>query len=616
MRLLLILLLGSPVFARPAPKQVPRPVPEPAPTELVAEPLDAPLEAGAAMRADPVIPESEGSFEKSEGESTGSGSVTRSLARRQALPMTDSSQPGGATQARGPGLSAEDVDVEVLGISFNPPQGGGADLSIFPSYFWSDYRLRWGPARGSLNPQSVTGALELVPWTASALEHGEGVWGARAVNLVSTLGMDQVAAGAYVRGRFAGLVGATLGAAQGPTGGASGQLELGRHRVRAHFFGTRMDVPSPGSASFPSPQARSLTQRLMPVLSGEWRLTPELTWRTTAFYDDLYLEYRDPAVSVAPLTSDNARQWGLAQTLESGGYRLGLSARQFSYTRMTGALPLQTQGNLQLSKSWDWSPWTFEAQGTVVWISEFDPQPQASVGLARKLGESQQLFARASWTQKFPSLLDRYYAFGTFVGNPGLRTEQDGTLVLGWRVSTPQFEAKLQGLGQWRENARVRVGNTVSNLGRAWVGSGQLDAEWAYCGARLGEGTALLGRASVLGSWSQLSETGTLFAYLPVALGTLGTTARWTRQGVGPGGGWLKTLEGTVRLRAQAAALADVGNEFWLPPFMVVDAELRLALLKQVYLSGVIENLFDSPLQTVLDFPIHRSGALTLRLEI
>ena len=137
-------------------------------------------------------------------------------------------------QFRGLGRSAEDTDVQALGIPLNPPQGGGFDLSIFPQFLWASFEFQAGPALGTFDPRGTAGSLTLVPWTSQALASGLAGSG-RAIALGSTANLFQVSAAASDGKSVAAVVGTSAGAAQGPS--AAFERALGcRAKVRLYPF--------------------------------------------------------------------------------------------------------------------------------------------------------------------------------------------------------------------------------------------------------------------------------------------------------------------------------------------------------------------------------------------
>jgi hypothetical protein len=143
------------------------------------------------LLSDPVLSQKNGDF----AHVGTSGSVLDPLLEQMALPMDDRGSPGAYTSFRGLGRSADDTNVQTLGIPLNGPQGGGFDLSTFPQFLWSGYRFQLSPSAAAFDPSSVSGTLSLVPWTQKALfEKGrEQVF--QLSELYSSSGLTQVAAG-------------------------------------------------------------------------------------------------------------------------------------------------------------------------------------------------------------------------------------------------------------------------------------------------------------------------------------------------------------------------------------------------------------------------------------
>ena len=135
---------------------------------------------------DPIVPARKGKVSLN----SAAGSIQNSLQNQLPIPITDSGKPGNLGQVRGFGPSAEDVDVQAFGLSLNPPQGGGFDLSTFPQFLWSSFNFQSGPALNSMNQSAASGTLRLIPWSVQALK--ESGSGARGTEFFSNLEVNQI----------------------------------------------------------------------------------------------------------------------------------------------------------------------------------------------------------------------------------------------------------------------------------------------------------------------------------------------------------------------------------------------------------------------------------------
>ena len=177
------------------------------PTMLVedAAPIDL-------LNQDPLLPIREGE----ESLVNGNGNSQKSLLDQVPLNSTSYGKAGTLSQFRGLGRSADDTQIQALGISLNPPQGGGFDFSTFPQYLWSDFQFQLAPGLAALDPRANSGVITLVPWTQKALRI-EGS-GARLTGFGGTSSLGQFSAGYKATEGVALLAGWSVGSAAGPSG--------------------------------------------------------------------------------------------------------------------------------------------------------------------------------------------------------------------------------------------------------------------------------------------------------------------------------------------------------------------------------------------------------------
>ena len=183
----------------------------------VAEQIDLPPivkegAAGEVLQFDAVVPAQSGAV----GGVTGNGSVVSGLQDQLPVSLSQSGRPGNLAQVRGYGISSEDVDVQSFGISLNPPQGGGFDLSVFPFYLWSGFNFQSGPSLNGLNPSARSGTLALIPWSADALKKTGPQ--SRVGEFYSTSGVNQIFVGHKYQESLAWVAGYSFLKSVGPSG--------------------------------------------------------------------------------------------------------------------------------------------------------------------------------------------------------------------------------------------------------------------------------------------------------------------------------------------------------------------------------------------------------------
>lgn len=547
--------------------------------------------AGEALLDDPVIPYwGARSFLNST-----TGTIVNSIENQINIPVTDYGRAGASAQVRGFGSSAEDVDVQAFGISLNPPQGGGFDFATFPQFLWSDYRFQMGPSLNALNPGASAGTLSLVPWSAQALEKpGQG---GRVTELYSSFEVNQISAAYRQEGVFGGVVGYNSGQSKGPSASLSSTWQNGIYQGSAHFLASDLHVVTLGPVNQPTPSAFMKSIRALPVLESQFQLGKTSLLKNTLFYDWARIDYENPDTSFFYRTS--VQQWGTQNALLLDSWQLGLSSRQVKMEN--SVVPLQSVGNLKVSRDVFIGNFLVSPVFHGVWVSEVGLLPEGSLGGKYEWNHGREfVFSRVSMSRRIPSLLDRYMYTSTFVGNPDLKSETDWTWILGVGTQREGLEASLQTYLQKKISPRVYTGTTVTNLSDGSIGSlvgkGKIkvSAEWDINGNF---------------SWSQSivqasGMNGYDFPYIPNLLGSFGTTFH------SHGFEW----DWMVRLASSQVYDSITGER--LPGYVVWNTSVKLVLTPQIYLSARIENIFDRPVEFVKYYPFGRSFSLMLVAEI
>ncbi len=568
---------------------------------LIEDPIVSPLSGGTSL-------------------SSGAGSIQNSLQNQMAIPITDYGRAGQLAQIRGFGFSSEDVDVQVLGVSVNPPQGGGFDLSVFPQFLWAGYRFQLGPALNALNQTASTGTLSLVPWTSAALT--QSGFGGRAVVFSSSLGVYQVSAAirsgdrAFEESedlnRVAVLAGYSTGNAVGPSGSLSSRWGGERYRGSLHLLGTDLDVQTLGSSDAPTPLARTRNIRFVPVIQNDFRVTHRSLLKTSLVYDWGFLGYQDPSMG-GSRSQSYFQQWSLQTVYLFDVWKVGVSSRQVAYRSQStyGAsdssfqTPLQNVGNLQVSREMEWGGAMVVPTFQGIWVTNYGFLPEGSLGVRSEWGNgaqvSQALFGRASFSRRTPTLLDRFATFVDFVGNPDLQTETDWTGQVGAERRGQKVEGNAQAYVQLKQNARVYTGATVNNLNDAFIF------------ALTGTGVVHLmpqmeGTFSATASKSRLILTGYDFPYVPNFLGLAGINVHDSHE--------KRQWEWTAVARFSSSQVTSAVKGESLPGYFTLDTGFQFTGLPGLRLAVRVENLLDRTIERVRGYPMGRSVSVTLAGEI
>ena len=364
--------------------------------------------------------------------SNGSGTLDQSLSRDYPVQVLTGGSPGTITQFRGFGVRSEDTNVQTLGVSLNPAQGGGFDFSTMPLYLWSSYRYQVGPASASFDPRSFSGVVSLVPWTARALDSkARGVWSLEPSVLVSSLDLRQYAVGAVnSSSTVAAVAGGSFGSNQGASGSLSAKLDLGaQDSVRFHLIATDLIAKVPGSTTFPTPLTTSRSQRVLPIMNWD-HITDSVVSKLTVYTDLSNLNQNSPEGGYT--TFDQTRAYGANYAVGFSGWKIGLLGRKLVY-KTSVPTPDEDMGQAQILKSitvGDRLVLEPLVRGTT--ITGYSFLPEAAFGARYEFSQALRVFSRAGVNRRFPTLVDRFYTLpGSSQGNPNLDPETNYSVTVG-----------------------------------------------------------------------------------------------------------------------------------------------------------------------------------------
>jgi hypothetical protein len=345
------------------------------------------------------------------------------------------------------------------------------------------------------------------------------------------------------------------------------------------------------------------TTRVIPVVQNDFRISSSGLLKTSVFYDYGRSGYEDPDTSFTYVGT--SQQWGFQSTYLTGDWKLGFSGKQVSLETevfsVTSATPQQTIGNLQVSRDIQFGSILVEPLVQGVWITGLGLLPQGSLGARKEWdGQTKAIYTKGIMSRRVPTLLDRYGRSANFIGNPDLQTELDWTGVLGGELKGKGWESGVQGYAQLRQNARVLVGNSVSNLEDAQVfavtGKGRVS---------LSENLDLSNALTY--SQSKILATGNEFPYVPALFDVVGFSvhsaknpARW---------------EWNTAVRFSSTKTYSSSSTATIPGYGVVDTGFQVGLGSGVSLAGRVENVFNRSYELIKDYPIGRIASLSLSGE-
>jgi outer membrane receptor protein involved in Fe transport len=431
---------------------------------VTLSPVIAEGTAAEVLKHDRVVPAIQG---KTNADGS-NGAITRDLMNQVPLHFGDNGRAGNATQASGYTKTAEEIDVNVLGIPLNGSQGGGFNLSSFPQYLWSGFAFQLGPSMGAYDPRGTFGSLGLRLWSADAISSDDTAY--RFTAFHSTSQVQQFSVGADYGKTFAGNVGWSLDRVKGPSGSFSGRvLDDGKNLMKMHLLATQQTVTGFLSERANNPTAEYGTVRFIPVLQYDRKFSDRAVLKTVWFYDNNYLKTDDSVYYANGVQYRRARavQGGLETALVLDRTKIGVSVRQADYkvaTRSWVAPSTLAESNYeakteqfintQATHSWDLSD-TLYLEPTVggTAVTRFGFYPSASLGLRKFLERREEAetdaFLRVGSVPRFPSIIDRYPTYaGVTDPNPGLKPERVASVETGLNRTARTYRSSLTFYGR------------------------------------------------------------------------------------------------------------------------------------------------------------------------
>jgi len=526
-------------------------------------------------------------------------SLASDLASSLPVPVSTTGRPGAAAGFRGIGRSAEETTVSMLGVPLDPPQGGGFDLSTFPSYLWE--QAVWHPGGGSiLAGRGMAGGIALVPWTEGALRSGDS---RRSRGVLQASDPRQIAVSAgFKEPGIATTLGFTGGDVVGPAGMVSFRPFGDAGGWTVHLLASSLDAKV--ITPYASTGTRQTLARGIPIVQWEGA-SNRVRVRVSAFGDVSYLKYEDPGASYAR-TRDHTRQGGATATVRwENGWSVSGTLRNIRYSMLAQSLPAEFSGQFAVGKTKHLSPCfvlNFEAGG--VGLERQNIHPVGSLGIGNEPSQGFTWRSRISAGMRFPSLTDRAYVLpGFFVGNPDLLPERNLTALLGAGWKARNFTASADLLAQRRLGAILTDSSgpvsTVVNRGRA-------DQLSALPSVRFEVDPGLTVQATSIGSSSRVEETRAPFPYLATWQHRIRLTWESANRG------WILGFQSRASLRRP---LGTPGRE--LPGYGLWDVDLSWRPNQSLTFSGGLENLADRSIEFTAGLPsIGRIASLNLMMEL
>jgi hypothetical protein len=402
------------------------------------------------------------------------------------ITVSTSGQPGSRASLIGLGRSAEETDVRALGISLSPPQGGGFDLSSFPSTFWSSYSPGISSSsrvNAFRDPRAPSGVLELMPWTAASLLQPETEASTFSVfQNASSLSVFESAVGFTTADRSVATWAAySSGLIQGPSAALSWMSGKSSRREQgvwdAHILFSDLNSQSPGSESFPTPGATQRSSRVIPILGWQRRTTPAGWTALRAFADFGMIDYQAPSIDFASVDRSSRLGMSLSQEFPvAPHFGVSLERSQLQQTSLTDIQEWTAMGWIKRPLSLT-DRLRIEPRVQLLWISGLASRggPLADVDVRHRLeGPFNELHFNLSSAIRAPSLLNRFYESPIFNGNPELGAER----VWSARLGTSGSFWRAAAFAEVRQNALITTGVTRPyNSGTARLAGAELSAQ-------------------------------------------------------------------------------------------------------------------------------------------
>lgn len=514
-----------------------------------------------------------------------------SINKREIFPTVNYGYPSGASGVSLGGRTIDDTQVFTLGVPLNLPQGGGADFSFFPAYLWSEALISPTLSSAGFSPQAASGSIQLKPWTRESLLHSTPNRTSSRATVAYDRNLQTYSLGTQT-GNLAVLAGMSTGLQTGPAAELSYALsrEPGHH-VMFHFIGSSQEGDSPGSKSFPTPNSKKKTWRLIPVIESHQQINSDWTIENTFYADLQHLQFIDPSFPSVTRT----QQYGLENAIIYRNYTLALSGRYINYVTKTQSnheWPLLSTlaGEYALT-----SKMTLKLIGGGNYLDTAGGfYPIARATIRYEIDAQQYFFAEGNTIPKLPTMVARFYPASAFyTGNPNLKAERVNAILAGHQFENAGFQNTITAKGEYRTDVQIDQNQTTQNAGKATLMSLKEDLKYKAF-------EFLEFNASTLLTYSQLKNRTEPYPNLPFFNQLIGV--RFIQGDLG---------DLNVIGRYTGASRAPDPNAFTSPApfihhsdFFLFDTWVNYNVTKDLTLTAGIDNLFDNRAEVILDYPL------------
>jgi outer membrane receptor protein involved in Fe transport len=343
---------------------------------------------------------------------------------------------------------------------------------------------------------------------------------------------------------------------------------------------------------------------MLSILQNDFQLHPKALFKTSLFLDWGSFGYWNP--DTQDQFKSYSQQWGVQTAFLWDQWKWGLSARQVYFRQVSSYqnvdTPDQTVGNVQISKIFRGRVLSFEPTLQGVSVTGYGLLPQGSLGVRHEWAQGESaVFSRFSYSNRIPSLLDRYARASDFTGNPHLLKETDWTGQIGFENQEKGRETSVQAYAQWKQDARVFNTATVTNMDQAYI--------LALTGTHQVSLARFLDQTTSLSlSQSKILLNASEFPYVPGLLGLAGLNFHHPGDDRSWESTWVARFSSSQSMSASSSQLAA--------GYIVVDAGLQLHLNRHLSVTARMENIFDRSIEIFPGYPQGRVATFLLFGEI
>jgi hypothetical protein len=500
------------------------------------------------------------------------------------FPLQNFGFPSGANGVSLGGRSIDDTQVTTLGIPLNQAIGGGADLSGFPAFLWSEVRIAPSTTSAAFIQQSASGNLDLTPWSWSALR--PEVASGTPSRLTASWDRDlQTVSIGTRKSDISILAGNTFGRQTGPAGSLSYRfLKTPVLSLSANVIGTDQKGESPGPVTSPDPSGRKNTTRVIPSLMAQYGTSREFSVQTTIFGDFQRLQFLG-SFPDSP-SQDNTQSIGIENAIVLDHTILNASVRNIRYSNNSLASWSEWPAHLGVTQGFEFeSGVRLKVTGSTEYLSRYGFYPSGRISSEFPVQPKQTLFFELQAIPKLPSIQDRFYATSTFIGNPNLAAERVYALVGGFEDRASWIQTKSQ------IRAEQRIDVIIPNYGaQSLENAGTAQFLSLSETARVKLSPALQISADVMASYSKLEKTGLPYPRLPY---------------LSAGGSIILIPRDWITLETQGKWMGrsnEAGPD--LPAFALLGEKISISAIEDLKITLGLDNLLDSRIEMIRGYPL------------